>query len=186
MSNSETKPFPANSDAAKPANITVLPTRQVEERPSEKVIAFVKRHPVLTVTAGLAAGALISSLVPRRVSRKVSSRAAHLAEVAASTGKVFGRRASDRVHDVSVVSRKQAALLADRASKTGDRAAHTLEKYGVAAAAVASAFGRAAARRASKFGEAAADAAGHLGDAAAARSSKVVDLAEELKTRIKR
>ncbi|KQM17559.1 hypothetical protein [Novosphingobium sp. Leaf2] len=186
MSNTDTKTFPAKSDSTKPANIAVLPTKLVEERPSEKVIAFVKRHPVLTVTAGLAAGALVSSLVPRRVSRKAGKRAAHLAEVAAATGKVFGRRASDRVHDAGVVSRKQAAILADHASKASDRAAHKLEKYGIAAAAAASAFGRAAAKRASKFGDVAADAAGHLGDAAAARSTKVVDLAEELKTRIKR
>lgn len=187
---SKTDPSTSTTDATaitapKTANVVALPAKTVEQRPSEKAIAFVKRHPVITVAGGIAIGVAVSALLPRRVSRKIASRSLDLAEAAGAASVVLGRKAGDKAHDLGVDARKQASKFAGKAEKAGDLAVLNLEKYGLAAVATASALGRATARRASRLGDAAADTANRLGDAAAARSTRVVHLAEDLKKRIR-
>lgn len=189
MSKTDSSTPPATSTAPKGTNVVTLPAKAAQERPSAKVVAFVKRHPVITVAGGIAVGVAISALIPRRTSRKFFARAAGLAEAAGATGVVFGKQASDKAHDVGIEARKHASVLADRAEKIGDRAAVNFEKYGIAAVTAASALGRATAKKASRFGDVAADTAHRLGDAAADRTVKVAsraeDLAHELKLRAK-
>jgi len=171
-------------------NVVALAAKPAQERPSDKVVAFVKRHPVLTVAGGLAVGIAVSALLPRRaggklLSRKLLSRAADLAEVAGAAGVVLGKQAGEKAHDVGIGARKQASVVADKAGKVGDLAVLNLEKYGLAALSGASALGRTAARRASRLGDKAADTATRLGDVAATRSAKVLHMAEDLKARVK-
>jgi hypothetical protein len=177
-------------------NVVTLPAKYVEERPSDKVIAFVKRHPVITVAGGIALGVAVSALIPRRTSRKFLGKAVGLAEAASAAGVVLGKQASEKAHDAGVGARKQASVLAHRAEKAGDVAVHSLEKYGIAAVAAASALGKATAKRASRFsdvaadaahriGDAAADTAHRLGDVAADRSDKVIHFAEDVRKRAK-
>ena len=171
--------------AAKGTNVVALPAKVAEPRPSDKVIAFVKRHPVITVAGGIAIGVAVSALLPRRASRKLLGKAVDLAEVAGAAGVVLGKQAGEKAHDVGVGARKQASVFAGKAEKAGDLAVLNLEKYGLAAVAAASALGKATAKRASRLGDVAADTAHRLGDAAAERSVKVVHLAEDLKARAK-
>lgn len=192
-----TKTDPSKTEVSKgtskSTNVVTLPAKAVEQRPSEKVIAFVKRHPVITVAGGVAVGIAVSALlprratrlVPRRASRKLLEKAVDLAEVASAAGLVLGKQAGEKAHDVGVGARKQAYVFADKAEKASGIAVLNLEKYGLAAVAAASALGRATAKRASKLGDVAADAAHRLGDTAAERSAKVVDMAEDLKARAK-
>lgn len=163
-------------------NVVPMPAQEAQERPSEKVIAFVKRHPALTIAGALAAGAAISAMVPR--SRRVMGKALRMAEAAGAATAMFGKEAGEKAQaEASVLgrsARKEASRLADRAEKAGDRTVLALEKYGMAALAAASAMARAAAQRASSLGETTADTASRIGDAAAAQSRKVKDKASEL------
>lgn len=173
------------SGGSKGTNVVALPAKAADQRPSDKVIAFVKRHPVVTVAGGIAIGVAVSALIPRRASRKLLAKAVDLAEVAGAASVVLGKQAGGKAHDVGIGARKQASVLADKAEKVGDLAVLNLEKYGLAAVAAASALGRATAKKASRLGDAAADTALRLGDVAAERSAKVVDLAHDIKERSK-
>ena len=159
-------------DPAKPAkaspmanNVVPLPAAS-EPRPSDKVISFVKRHPVLAVTGALAAGVAASALLPRKSSRKLLGKAMGVAESAGAATLVLGREAGEK------------------AGKAGYRAAHRLERYGLAALATANALGRATAIRAGKLGETAADKATRIGTAASETSHKALTAASGLKKRI--
>ncbi len=178
---------PSTSNKAKSAgtNVVTLPAKTAQDRPSDKVIAFVKRHPVITVAGGIAIGVAVSALLPRRASRKLLGKAVDLAEVAGAASVVLGKQAGEKAHDVGIGARKQAHVLAGKAEKVGDLTVLNLEKYGLAAVAAASALGRATAKRASRFGDVAADTAHRLGDAAAERSAKVVHMAEDIRARTK-
>ncbi|EJU13948.1 hypothetical protein LH128_06147 [Sphingomonas sp. LH128] len=171
--------------AGKGANVVALPAKIAEPTPSDKVIAFVKKHPVLTVAGGVAVGVAVSALLPRRVSRRIVARTLDLAEAAGTASVVLGRKVGDKAHDIGIDARKQASKFADSAEKASDLAILNLEKYGLAAVGAASALGRATARRASRLGDAAADTANRLGDAAAVRSTKVLHMAEDLKKRVR-
>ncbi|MGF7152805.1 hypothetical protein [Novosphingobium gossypii] len=175
----------ATGTSAQGANVVALPAKVAEPTPSEKVVAFVKRHPVLTIAGGVAIGVAVSALLPRRFSRRVVARTLDFAEAAGTASVVLGRRAGDKAHDVGIDARKQASRLADRAEKASDLAVLNLEKYGLAAVATVSALGRATARRASRLGDAAADTANRIGDAASVRSNKVLHMAEDLRKRVK-
>lgn len=171
MSDAEPKtPAPVNSAmGANPgAVVPIRPTS--EESPSRKVVAFVKRHPVLVVAGGIAAGALVSALLPRRVTRKAMTRTLELAEAAGGAAAIFGRNVSDKAHDFGIGAKREASHFADRAEKAGGAAAERLERYGLAALAAAGALGRATAERAEKVSDAAiktADRLRHDMDAAA-------------------
>lgn len=155
-------------------NVVAIPSSAAAERPSDKVIAFVKRHPTLTIAGALAAGLAISAVVPR--SRRVMGKALRAAEAAGSATAIFGREAGEKAHSEASYlgrgARKEASRLANRAEKAGDRTLVALEKYGLGALAAASALGRAAAERASTLGEAASDTAAKVGDAAAKQAHK--------------
>jgi hypothetical protein len=177
----------APKTTAKGTNVVTLPAKTAKQRPSDKVVAFVKRHPVITVAGGIAVGVAVSALLPRRTSRKLLAKAVDLAEVAGATGAVFGKQAADTAHDVGISARKQGSVLVDKAEKVGDIAVSNFEKYGLAAVTAAGALGRATAKKATRFGDVAADTAHRFGDAAAERSVKLVhraeDLAEDIRTR---
>ncbi|HUD27384.1 MAG TPA: hypothetical protein VMQ93_00835 [Novosphingobium sp.] len=196
MTKTDTNTPASTGTAPKSTNVVTLSAKAAQERPSDKVVAFVKRHPVITVAGGIAIGVAVSALIPRKASRKLIGKAVDLAEVAGAAGVVFGKQAGERAHAVSVGARKQASVFAHKAEHAGGVAAVNLEKYGLAAVAAASALGRATAKRASRFSdvaadaahrisEAAADRAHQLGDAAADRSTKVVHLADDLRKRAK-
>ncbi|MFC0203377.1 hypothetical protein [Novosphingobium soli] len=171
--------------ASNGTNIVALPAKTGEQRPSEKVIAFVKKHPVMTVAGGIAIGVAVSALLPRKASRRLLGKAVDLAEAAGAASAVFAHQAGDRAHDLGIDARKRASVFATKAEKVGDRALINLEKYGLAAVGAASALGRTTARRASRLSDAAADQANRLGDVAAVRSAKVLHMAEGLKSRVK-
>ncbi|KHK91266.1 hypothetical protein [Novosphingobium malaysiense] len=166
-------------------NVVPLQAQPAEKRPSEKVISFVKRHPVLTVAGAVAAGVAASALLPRKTSRKVVDKAFGMAEAASAATMMFGRRAEDKAHAVGSDARKQAAVLGEKAEKAGHVTALRLEKYGLAAMAAASALGRSAAKRASKLGDAAAEKATRIGDAASEKSHEIAAATEDLKRRVK-
>ena len=167
---------------AKTNNVVPMPASMVDQRPSDKVIAFVKRHPALTIVGALAAGAAISAMLPR--GRRVMGKALRVAEAAGAATAVFGKEAGEKaqteVKHMSRGARKEASRLAHRAEKAGDRTVLALEKYGLAALSAASALGRSAAQHATDAGEAAADTAHRVRDAAVAQSHKVKDRAEAL------
>lgn len=178
----------------KGTNVVVLPGKPSQERPSEKVIAFVKRHPVLTVAGGIAIGVAVSAFIPRRKSRRFVNKAVDLVEAAGAATAVFGKRAGEKAHDVGADARKQVSIFTRQAEKAGDAAIHNLEKYGLAALASAGTLGKATAKRTSRFADVAADAAQRISEEAAIRahrlsetahegSNKVIHLAGDLKKR---
>ena len=180
---SNTDPAGEGAEALPGSNVVALAPRPTEQRPSEKVAAFVRKHPALTVAGGIALGVAVSALLPRRVRRRIVNKATGLAETAATASVALGRQMGSHAHDLGVDTRRQAARFAEAAEKAGDVAVHNLEKYGLAAAATAGTLGRAPAKRASRFGDAAADAAHRVGDVAADRSAKVLHFVEDLKKR---
>lgn len=94
-----------SASGANTGQVVALNAAKAEPRPSEKVVAFVKSHPVLVVAGGVAAGVLVSALLPRRLTRGVLSRGlskgAHLAEAAGAATALFGKEAAEKVHDLS-------------------------------------------------------------------------------------
>lgn len=166
-------------------NVVPLPANAAKQRPSEKVISFVKRHPVLTVAGAVAAGAAVSALLPRKTSRRVLGKALDLAEAAGAATVMFGRETGEKAHALGAGTRKQASALANKAEKAGHGAAVRLEKYGLAAVAAASALGRVAARRTGELGDAATEKAAQVGNAASEQSHKVRAIAGNLKKRIR-
>lgn len=146
----------------------VVPLSASPSRPttSEKIMGFVKKHPVLTVAGGLVAGVAISAVLPRKTSRKLLGRAVHLAEAAGAATMMAGRDTSGKARSLGHGAKRRAGELASHAEKTGEATAARLEKYGLAALAAASALGRATAGRAAKIGDAAADTGHHIADMA--------------------
>lgn len=155
-------------------NVVPLAATAAKPRPSEKIIAFVKEHPVLTVAGGIAAGIVVSALLPRKASRKLVGKAVNFAEAAGAATAMFGRETGEKAHALGQDARHKADELASRAARTGDAAAARVEKYGLAAMAAAGALARAATRRAEK-----------LGDTATDKGHRIADMASELKQRIK-
>lgn len=180
----KTKPTAAETNAAatidtpEGARVVALPAVKAQPRPSDKVIAFVKKHPAITVAGGIALGVAVSALIPRKGSRRLLGKAVELAEAAGAASLLFGRQAADKAHDAGDGAMKQASLFAGKAGKASDFAVANLEKYGLAAVAAASALGRATARRAGTLG-------GTLGDAAADGSAKVLHKAGDIAGRLR-
>ena len=170
-------------------NVVVLPGKTRELRPTERVVAFAKAHPFITVAGGIAVGAAVSALLPRGVKRRASGnllgKVASLAESAGAASLLFGRQASEHAEDFGKDARKQASKFARHAEKLGDVAGNKIEKYGHAAVTSAGAFSRATAHRAADFGSAAAKSATQLGQAAAAQGPRIKNLANDLKHRLK-
>lgn len=164
----------ATVDTPEGARIVALPAVKAQARPSDKVIAFVKKHPAITVAGGIALGVAVSALIPRRGSRRLLGKAVELAEAAGAASLLFGRQAADKAHDAGDGAARRASLLAGKAGKASDFAVANLEKYGLAAVAAASALGKATARR-----------AGTLGDAAADGSAKVLHKAGDIAGRLR-
>lgn len=171
-------PSPKETDKAK-ATVDAAP-----QRPSEKVVAFVKRHPVLVTAGAVAAGMAVSAVIPRRSSRRLLSKALHLAEATGAAGMVFGKEAKDKTRLMGKGLRKETADLGHRAQGAGQATAAQLEKFGVAALAAAGALGRTTASRAEKLGDAAGEAADRLGDAAAERSRKISAVMSDIRNRL--
>jgi hypothetical protein len=167
-----TPPTPSGADDA--SNVVSLTPVPAESTPSEKVISFVKRHPVLTVAGGLAAGVAISALLPRKAGRKLAGRAVNLAEATGAAAMMFGRETSGKVQSLGHEARHRAEDIAARAEKAGGLTAAQLEKYGLAAIAAASTLARGAMKRAETVSHAAAD-----------KGHQIADKAGELKQRIR-
>jgi hypothetical protein len=171
-------------------NVVPLPAPVKEQRPSEKVISFVKRHPVVTVAGAVAAGVAVSALLPgkpgHKTGRKLLGKALSAAESAGAATLMFGRDAGEKMQTLGAGTRKQATALAEKAEHAGHDTASRLEKYGLAALAAAGAFRRAAAKRAGELGDAASETATHIGDAASEQTHKVKTMAGDLKKRIGR
>ncbi|WP_395394777.1 hypothetical protein WBP07_05615 [Novosphingobium sp. BL-8A] len=181
MSDAETKkPAQSATDANLGAVVPIRPASETDS-PSRKVIAFVKKHPVLVVAGGLAAGAVVSALLPRRVTRNAMSRTMEFAEAAGGAAMLLGRNASNKAHDLGIGAKREAGHIADRAEKAGGLAAERLERYGLAALAAAGALGRATADKAEKVSSVAATKAGKLGhDAAETASEKTHRFAQRM------
>lgn len=176
---------PTPPATATPANNVVpLPAAAAEQRPSEKIVAFVKRHPVLTVAGAVGAGLAVSALLPRKSGRRIFGKALDLAEAAGAATMIFGREASEKAQNVSRDARKQASLLGHRAERAGHDTALQLEKYGLAALAAAGALGRASAARAGKLSEATVETTGKVGEIATERSRRMRALSDHLRHRL--
>jgi hypothetical protein len=174
----DTKPVSGtDGDTIPSTNVVALPTRPEPATPSEKALSFVKKHPVLTVAGGVAAGLVISALIPRSFSRKLAKRAVGLAEAGASAALAMGHDAVDAAEDGSKIARKKAIVLAHQAERLGEKAASKAERLGVAALGTASALGHAAAERAEWLGHTAADRAESLSGRASDRLSQLGDKA---------
>jgi hypothetical protein len=174
----DTKPVSGtDGDTIPSTNVVALPTRPEPATPSEKALSFVKKHPVLTVAGGVAAGLVISALIPRSFSRKLAKRAMGLAEAGASAALAMGHDAVDAAEDGSKIARQKAIVLAHQAERLGEKAASKAERLGVAALGTASALGHAAAERAEWLGHTAADRAESLSGRASDRLSQLGDKA---------
>jgi len=186
-----------NSDTL--TNVVPLPKRPEPTTTSEKALAFVKEHPVITVAGGVAAGLLINALIPRRANRRLTKRALRIAEAGAAAALTFGQDTLDKAEDGGLIARKKAKVFARQAEKLGGRAAARAEKLsavavgqaerlggkavaqaermGVAALSAASTFGRVAANKAEKLGHATATHAENLGGRTSDRLSQLGDKA---------
>ena len=157
----------SNTGTKKDANNVVpLSAKHSGPKTSEKVIGFVKKHPVLTLAGGLVAGVAISAVLPRKTGRKLLGRAIHLAEAAGAATMMVGKETSEKARSLGHGAKHKAGHLASDAEKAGEATAARLEKYGLAALAAASALDRATAGRAAKIGDAAADTGHHIADMA--------------------
>ncbi|AIT78442.1 hypothetical protein [Novosphingobium pentaromativorans] len=156
-------------------NVVPLTPAKAEPTPREKVVGFVKKHPVITVASGLVLGAAASALLPRKAGRKLAGRAIKLAETAGAATAMFGRETSEKAQELGADARESAGRLASSAEKATSATAAGIEKLALAAVAAVSAFGRAAAKKAEEVGEAAAE-----------KGHEIVDMAGEIKKRAKR
>jgi|3_EtaG_2_1085321.scaffolds.fasta_scaffold23686_4 uncharacterized membrane protein YebE (DUF533 family) len=156
-------------------NVVPLTPAKTELTPREKVVGFVKKHPVITVAGGLALGVAASALLPRKTGRKLIGRATKLAEAAGAATVMFGRETSEKAQELGVEARESAGKLASTAERASSATAASIEKLALAAVAAAGAFGRTTARKASKVSEAAAE-----------KGHEIADMASELKKRAKR
>ena len=147
-------------------NVVPLGPVPAEPTPSEKIIGFVRKHPVATVAGGIAIGVAISALLPRKSGRKLLGRAVNLAEAAGAASVMFGRETSEKAQGLGREAKNKAGELASRAGEAGDATAARLEKIGLAAMAAATALGKATTKRAEKIGHAASDTGHHIADMA--------------------
>ncbi|MDE8653629.1 hypothetical protein [Novosphingobium album (ex Liu et al. 2023)] len=131
-------------------NVVALPVRP-EPRPSDKVVAFVKQHPVLTIAGGLAVGAAAAALLNRRGTRKLAVRAFELAELAGTAALMLGRESWDKAETAGSGARRQAGIIAGQAEKLGEAAAHRAERLGASAWEKAGALGHAAREQSSRW-----------------------------------
>lgn len=180
--NNETPPADKTS-----SNIVVLPSPAPEPKPSEKVIAFVKRHPLITVAGGVAIGAATGLLLSRTARSKVAppklvNKATHLIEAASASSLLWGKHASKAAQEASGEAREKVYLLAEKASHSG---LDKLDKLAKVAAVSAAAFGKFSKTQANRLGDIASDAAHKVGSAAADGSSKIADIAEDVREKVK-
>lgn len=164
----------APPNAVEGTNVVPLTPPAAAPGPAEKVIGFVRKHPVMTVAGGIALGVAISALLPRKSGRKLLGRAVDLAEAAGAATMVFGRETSEKAQDLGREAKHKAGDLASRAEEVGDATAARLEKIGLAAVAAATALGKATAKRAGTIGHAASDT-----------SHQIADKASDLRRRIR-
>jgi len=187
---SESKIVPANNADIASTNVVALPHRPEPITPSDKVLHFVKEHPVLIIAGGVAVGLVVSALIPRSFGRKLARRTLGLAEAGATAALAIGHDTMDKAEEGGVVARKKAKVLAAQAEKfsgkavaraeaLADKAAARAEKLGERAAVHAEKLGVVALDRASAFGHAAADHAERLGHVAAARAENLGERASD-------
>lgn len=170
----ETSKTPPATSTAPATNVVALPAKHPEPRPSDKAIAWVKKHPVLTIAGGVAVGAAVGALLPRRAGKRLANRAFELAELAATTSMMFGREAIDKVEDFGEGAKHSAGVLAHSAERLGERAAHGVERAGAAAMGTAGALAYSARNRAERFGDAAMARANRVSNAALEKSTQLI------------
>lgn len=175
MPHSKSAPHAPETAERPTANIVLHPAPLQEAGAAAKAIAFVKKHPVMTVAGGIAIGVAVSALLPRKASRKALGRAFDLAKATGAATLLAGHEVAGKAEKLGYSAKRQAGIAAERAEEYGEKAADRVTALGLAALAAASAFGKSTASRAE-----------HLGDAAAERSGRVIDLAGELRKRINR
>jgi ElaB/YqjD/DUF883 family membrane-anchored ribosome-binding protein len=170
----ETSQTPPATSTAPATNVVALPAKTPEQRPSDKAIAWVKKHPVLTIAGGIAVGAAVGALLPRRAGQRMANRAFELAEMAAATSMMFGREAADKAEEIGEGAKRKAGSLAHTAERLGDRAAHRVERAGSAALGTAGALAYSARNRAERLGDAAVDRASRVSQAALDTSTRLI------------
>ncbi|GAM06923.1 MULTISPECIES: hypothetical protein [Novosphingobium] len=177
MADSEPTTPATSATSANTGNIVALHSSSKDERPSEKVIGFVKRHPVITVAGGLAVGAAVAALLPRRMTRGAATRAISIAQTAGTTTLLFGKRAGDEIrllgHRASDETHAALEGLEERAEHAGDYAAGKLEKLATAALGFASSIARKSGKRIEQAGEATSEG-----------THKLADFAEDLRKKV--
>lgn len=103
----------------------------------DKLVDFVREHPVATVAGGLALGVLISGLFKRSPTRKLGGRAAKTAGSLAAIGAEFalgyaqqaltaaneaGKAGAEKLEDLGSTARSAGRDAAERAGELGDAA----------------------------------------------------------------
>lgn len=165
---------PPRTSTAPATNVVTLPAKQPEQRPSDKAIAWVKRHPALAIAGGIAIGATIGALLPRKAGRRLANRAMEMAEIAATTSMLAGREAVDTIEDLGETASRKAGVLAHSAERLGDRAANRVERAGTAAIGTAGVLASSARHRAERLGERAYDRASRASHAALDTSTRLI------------
>ncbi|MBT0669045.1 hypothetical protein HT136_11790 [Novosphingobium profundi] len=179
MADSEPTIPATSATSANTGNIVALPGQKQRERPSSKVLGFVKRHPVVAVAGGLAVGAAVAALLPRRITRGPAIRAMNLAEAAGTSTALFGKRAGSHIKRLTGRAGDEAheALygIEAKAERIGDFTATRLEKLATIALATASSLGKLGGKQAER-----------LEDAASEGTHKALDIAESLRKKLHR
>ncbi|WP_260923508.1 hypothetical protein [Novosphingobium sp. 9] len=165
-----------------------IETVKPEARPSEKVVAFVKDHPVALVAGGIAVGVLATALMPRGLRKRVASKAFSAAKAAGAAALTFGHDAEERAEDFGKTfsahaSRRARKLIDDsedfreaareHAEEYGSKAAQRVGKFGTALLASAKSFSKTTAHRAHDLADSLADDAAERGAEAMKRARAV-------------
>jgi hypothetical protein len=158
-------------------NVVAMAPRKEPSAP-RRAASFVKRHPLLVVAGGVAAGIAVSAFLPRRYTMPVVAGAAKAARSAGAATLLFGKQAAGAAEEAGETAMDTAASLASAAGHTGAKAAGQLSAFAIAALGAISAFGKAAAHKAEDLAE-------DLGETASEKAHRLHDLGEDLRKRMR-
>ncbi|WP_374412357.1 hypothetical protein [Novosphingobium colocasiae] len=168
MTKSATKVTPITPEATTPENALILSdkaeaAKEAVAETTDKVVSFVKAHPVAVIAGGIAAGILVSALLPRRSGRKALGKALKLAEIAGAASMLVGEGAG-AAKVLGSGAARGAGTLANKAGRASNSLGTTLGKAGVAALGAAATLGKATAAKAGDVSHSAGSAAERIKD----------------------
>lgn len=108
--------------SATQTNVVVLAPAAEPQGNIDRASAFVRRHPVLTIAGGLAAGAVAAALIPRRNRAYITKQSSLLGEAIAAAGATIAQQALASLDSASTTVRDSAHSIALRAEHVGEAA----------------------------------------------------------------